>query len=106
MTHFDILAPSHLEIDLLDECAVASFLKSKNADIVINATDITLTTEGHFEKRVRMYKNVAKYNAYYDKMIFSTQVLSMDEHYSYKISRKSSSIVLSPWVPMDSVFIK
>lgn len=67
---FDVLAPSHLEIDLLDESAVASFLKSKSADIVINATDIPLTTEGHFEKRVRMYKNVAKYNEYYDKMIF------------------------------------
>lgn len=73
---YSICAPSHAELELLDEGAVSNFLKKKKFDIVIHAAtwDAARNSKKDLTKvlpnNLRMFFNIAKYSDLYGKMIY------------------------------------
>lgn len=73
---YKLFLPSRLELDLLDEKAVESYLSSTYFDVIINAAvcnpvrgnDISKKSE--IEQDLRMYFNLKKYNNLYGKMLY------------------------------------
>lgn len=73
---YKLFLPSRLELDLLDEKAVESYLSSTFFDVIINAAvcnpvrgnDISKKSE--IEQDLRMYFNLKKYNNLYGKMLY------------------------------------
>lgn len=73
---YELFLPSRLELDLLDEKAVKSYLRSTYFDVIINAAvcnpvrgnDISKKSE--IEQDLRMYFNLRKYNNLYGKMLY------------------------------------
>ena len=72
---YDLVAPFHRELDLLDETAVRSFLEAEKFDVVIHAanyggkrtqTDLV----GVFETNKRMFFNLANNQHLFGRMIF------------------------------------
>jgi GDP-L-fucose synthase len=68
--NIDLDAPSHSELDILDEKKILNVLLKNHYDIVINALDSTASNSNYFEDRLRMYCNLAKYSKLYGKMIY------------------------------------
>ncbi|MFA6048899.1 MAG: NAD(P)-dependent oxidoreductase [Candidatus Micrarchaeia archaeon] len=70
---FDILAPSHKELDLCDSEAVEKFFKDHPADVVIHGANIggnrKVTVENMVEKNLRQFLNVARCRKFFGKMI-------------------------------------
>lgn len=68
--NYIIDAPTHRELDVLIEENVVKCLKNNKYDIVINALDISNSDKYYFEKRLRMFYNLAMHNDLYGKMIY------------------------------------
>lgn len=80
---YEILSPSHRELDLLDEVAVNSYLCRNNVDIIIhgavrpghrNAKDPSL----QLYHNTRMFFNLIRNDRYFQKMIFLGSGLTYD----------------------------
>lgn len=67
---YEVDAPSHKELDALDEEAVFQYIKKKDYDVILNALDGGVANSRYFENRLRMYMNLSKHRDMYGKMIF------------------------------------
>lgn len=67
---YNITSPTHKELDVLDEVAVAEFIKSEYYDVVLNCLDLHEMNGMYFENKLRMFNNLARCNDYYGKMIY------------------------------------
>lgn len=65
-----ITHPAHKELDVLDETAVAGYIKGEHYDVVLNCLDLPDRNGTYFENKLRMFNNLAKYSDYYGKMIY------------------------------------
>ena len=81
-----IIAPTHKELDLLDENAVTEFFNSHDIDIVIhsavrpghrNAKDLS----NQFDHNTRMFSNLVSNSSKFKKMIFLSSGLVYDIRY-------------------------
>ncbi|KKL67915.1 hypothetical protein LCGC14_2130220, partial [marine sediment metagenome] len=89
---YNVLAPRHKGLDLLDEDAVRNYFRKNNIDIVVHCA----TKPGHRNAKdatnlvycnTRMFFNIVRNEGYYKKMIFigSGAVYDM-RHYAPKMS--------------------
>lgn len=67
---YNLIHPSHKELDVLDEEKVAKYLKLGQYDIVLNCLDWRCSDNAYFENKLRMFNNLAKYRNLYGKMIY------------------------------------
>lgn len=68
---YDIDAPSHGELDVLDEGAVFSLLREGSYDAVLNCLDRHAVADASYaEERLRMFHNLAHHRDLYGKMIY------------------------------------
>lgn len=72
---YDIVAPPHSELDLINSVAVECYLKKVLPDIVIhsaNTNDIVHPERADqaIEYNLRMFTNLARCTSYYDKLIY------------------------------------
>lgn len=72
---YSISAPTHEELELLDEGAVFQFLKEKKFDVVIHTANWNATRNSKKEpskvlsNNLRMFFNIVRYREYFGKMI-------------------------------------
>ncbi len=74
-SRYEILAPTHQELDLLDESAVASFIEGYKPHIVIHCANIGATRKTDklsiiVDHNVRMFLNLARQEKNFGRMIF------------------------------------
>lgn len=67
---YDLVHPSHTELDVLNEAEVAQYLKLHQYDVVLNCLDWRYSDHNYFENKLRMFNNLAKYRDSYGKMIY------------------------------------
>lgn len=72
---YEILAPKHKELELLDEDKVGHFIKENKIDVVIHAAIKPLhrnakDTNDLVKDNIRMFFNIARNSAYFKKMIY------------------------------------
>jgi GDP-L-fucose synthase len=64
-------APTHFELDVLDETSVVAYLKHGSFDVVVNCLDRHSDADAAYgEQRLRMYYNLAHHNDLFGKMIY------------------------------------
>lgn len=68
-TEYDVTAPTHTELDALDEQSVVDELQHGEYDIVLNCLD-SCAGKGYMERRLRMFANLAHHSDLYGKMIY------------------------------------
>lgn len=66
---YKLICPSHEELDVLNEIAVAEYFK-QDYDVVLNCLDLREMNGMYFENKLRMFSNLARYSDYYGKMIY------------------------------------
>jgi GDP-L-fucose synthase len=68
----DIYAPSHRELDVLDERAVVEALHATSYDVVLNCLDrhAPAADAAYAEERLRMYFNLAHHADLYGRMLY------------------------------------
>lgn len=72
---YNVLAPAHSELELLDDNAVREFFEKNNVDVVIHAANFggsrkqTSYTDV-FEKNMNMFSNLTKNSSKFNNMIF------------------------------------
>ena len=102
-TEFEIVAPRRAEVDLMDEEAVARFLRSERVDAVVhcatkpghrNASDPT----GLVYSNTRMFFNIVRNEGVFDRMILLTSGAVYDERF---YSSKISESFFDAHVPVD-----
>lgn len=92
---YEIIAPRHDELDLLDSEKVEQFLKKNQLDVVIHSSthdasrnskkDLTLV----FHNNLRMFFNIARLNRYYGRMFYFGSGAEYDkEHYIPKMKEE------------------
>ena len=84
---WDILAPTHAELELLDDHRVARYLSSHEVDVVVhcavrpghrNASD----PSGQLERNLRMFANLARCRGRYRRLVFVSSGAVYDQrHY-------------------------
>lgn len=72
---YNLLLPSHSELDLLNERAVEDYLKNSQADVVIHAAAIGIVRGKNLDpettqKNLRMFYNLANRGEFFKRMIF------------------------------------
>jgi UDP-glucose 4-epimerase len=72
---YDVFAPSHDELDLSDHERVDSYFSERNFDVVVHAAAVGGSRKQHDVKgilatNIRMFLNLLKNEAHYDKLIF------------------------------------
>lgn len=67
---YNLICPTHRELDVLDEIAIKDHLKHGNYDIILNCLDLHEMNGLYFENKLRMFNNLARCSDYYDKMIY------------------------------------
>ena len=67
---YNVYAPNHKLMDVLDEKGVIDVLKNGQYDVVINALDRNGKENSYFENRLRMFQNLAIHSDLYGKMIY------------------------------------
>lgn len=67
---YQLYTPSHKELDILDEKAVAQYLAHTNFDAVINCLDVSGNPPDYVQKRLKQFANLYKYRGLYGKMIY------------------------------------
>jgi len=72
---YEVLAPSHNELELLDEKAVEEFLKNNKVDIIIHAavkggSRKLSSYPDMLKENTKIFFNLANNSKYYEKMIF------------------------------------
>ncbi len=73
--HYEILAPSHRELELLDEDAVGNFIKNNKIDVVVHAAIKPLhrnaeNTNDLVKDNLKMFFNIARNSGHFKKMIY------------------------------------
>ncbi len=91
---FTILAPTHKELDLLDEDAVRTFIKVNSIDVIIHAAikPAHRNAPDHSDilyNNTRMYFNLVRNSEYFDKMLYLGSGLCYDIlHYMPKMKEE------------------
>lgn len=68
---FEIDAPGHSELDVLDEASVFARLRQGSYDAVLNCLDRHAVADASYaEERLRMFHNLAHHRDLYGKMIY------------------------------------
>ena len=68
---FDVNAPTHGELDVLDEGAVFTRLRDGSYDVVLNCLDRHAVADASYaEERLRMFHNLAHHRDLYGKMVY------------------------------------
>lgn len=71
---YDVKAPSHQELDLLDECAVREYLEQNSINVVFHCAvfgaKTVLEEQYVLENNLRLFYNLEKCHSLYDKMIY------------------------------------
>lgn len=67
---YNVYAPNHKLMDVLDEKGVIDVLENGQYDVVINALDRNGKENSYFENRLRMFQNLAIHSDLYGKMIY------------------------------------
>lgn len=72
---YEILAPEHKDLELLDEDAVSAFIKNNKIDVVIHAAIKPLHRNAKdcsdlVKNNLRMFYNLARNSAFFKKMIY------------------------------------
>ncbi|MGA9751220.1 MAG: NAD(P)-dependent oxidoreductase [Acidobacteriota bacterium] len=100
---FDLLAPGHAELDLLDEEAVASFLRASPVDAVVHCA----TKPGHRNAKdpaglvyanTRMFHNIVRNETGYGRMILITSGAVYDQRF---FAPKMAEPFFGTHVPVD-----
>ncbi len=83
---YEILAPGHKELELLDEDAVKSFIKGNKIDVVVHAAIKPLhrnakDTVDLVNNNIRIFFNIARNNAYFKKMVYISSGAIYDKRY-------------------------
>lgn len=100
---YEILAPSHAELELLDEDAVRNFIKQNKIDVVIHAAIKPLhrnakDTTDLVKNNLRIFFNIARNSNYFSKMIYLSSGSIYDMRY-YQPKMKEE--YFDAHVPMD-----
>lgn len=100
---YELLAPSHAELELLDEQAVESYLKKKQPDVVIHAA----VRPGHrnaknptnqLDRNCRMFFNLMRRADKFGKIIYLSSGLVYDQRF---YQPKMKEIYFDAHVPLD-----
>jgi GDP-L-fucose synthase len=89
---YDILAPSHAELELLDEEAVAAYLGRHDIDVVVHCAvrpghRAARDPSGQLERNLRMFAALARCRERYRRLIFLSSGAVYDErHYGPRVS--------------------
>lgn len=67
---YQITAPTHRELDVLDESRVRSYLSDNHFDVIINCLDIAGNPVDYVQLRLKLFANLYKYSDFYGKMIY------------------------------------
>lgn len=67
---YNVDAPTHTQLDVIDEKSLFNKLNSVSYDVVINALDGKPNDPNYFVNRMRMYMNLSRHNDMYGKMIW------------------------------------
>ena len=91
---YEVAAPSHRELELLDESAVDRYLKLRKFDVVIHAANIPCSRKIKDPKNVavgnlKMFFNIVRSRSHFSKMIFLGSGSEYDMRYD--ISRVKES---------------
>ncbi|MGO5027900.1 NAD-dependent epimerase/dehydratase family protein [Candidatus Agathobaculum pullicola] len=84
---YDILAPSHEELDLTDDVAVRTYLSSASPDVIIHAANVNKFAHPEkssvvIEANLRMFFNLANCTEYYGKLLYFGSGAEYDQrHY-------------------------
>jgi len=83
---YEILAPRHKELELLDEDAVRRFIKGNKIDVVIHAAIKPLhrnakDTTDLVKDNIRMFFNITRNSVYFKKMIYISSGSVYDMRY-------------------------
>lgn len=70
LSQYEIVTPSHLELDVLNENLVKEYLEKGQFNVILNCLDQHEMNGMYFENKLRMFSNLAKYNHLYGKMIY------------------------------------
>jgi UDP-glucose 4-epimerase len=97
-----VFAPTHAELDLLDEEKVREFLKKHTPDVVIHCANIGATRKTDslpiiVDHNVRMFLNLARQEQYYERMIFYGSGAEFDKRQSIV---QASDDFISPALPV------
>ena len=86
---YQLLCPSHAELDLLNEASVKAFLQQYRPDVVINAAvcrnPLFFKTESpgsELEQDLRMFYILEKHHALYGKMLYFGSGAEFDKRFS------------------------
>ena len=101
---YDVKAPSHQELDLLDECAVREYLEQNTIDVVFHCAvygaKTVLEEQYILENNLRLFCNLEKHHALYGKMIYFGSGAEYDKRFdicSVKEQDIGKSIPSSPY---------
>lgn len=86
---YNILAPTHKELELLDEEKVESYLKKQRIDVIIHAANIggirkTINLQNVIPIDLRMFFNLVRCHKFYKKMIFLGSGAEYDKSHPLK----------------------
>lgn len=101
---FEVKAPTHQELDLLDECKVRGYLEKNSVDVVFHCAVFgakTILEEPYvLEKNLKLFYNLEKCNHLYGKMIYLGSGAEFDKRFdicSVKETDIGKSIPTSPY---------
>ena len=95
---YEIDAPSHRKLDILDEHAVKKYFAANSYDVVVNCLD-EVNGDHYFENRLRMHLNLQKYSDWYGKMIYYGSGAEYDR---FQDLRNVSENELDTVIPRDT----
>ena len=81
---YELLAPSHVELDLMDEAAVSDYLcANRRIDIVIHSANINMQAAAGYDilnSSLRMFYNLEKNKEFFDRMYYLSSAAEYDRN--------------------------
>ncbi len=100
---YELLTPTHEELDLLDSVAVSEYLRSqKNIDVVIHSANINMMSAEEYDilnSSLRMFYNFEKNKASFGRMYYLSSAAEYDRRKLDVLVREES---FGTYIPTDS----
>lgn len=100
---YELLAPSHAELDLMDEAAVSDYLcANRRIDIVIHSANINMQAAAGYDilnSSLRMFYNLEKNKEFFDRMYYLSSAAEYDRN---KLEAMVREDFFGTIIPMDS----
>lgn len=100
---YELLTPTHEELDLLDSVAVSEYLRSqKNIDVVIHSANINMMSAEEYDilnSSLRMFYNFEKNKASFGRMYYLSSAAEYDRRKLDVMVREES---FGTYIPTDS----